>query len=294
MLIVDFKKDWYNYIKNELKEWGFSFQDKDITTSTYFNIKHRLLYPQRPRIIYESKELKIPPEYRVGYSDLKKCIEIGGNLKNYLSRDLKSIKRIKESEFDLQLNEWGITHFHLTRHKKRNREKDDDEDNLVLFGRVTDTDVFFLQILPHGNGYPGVWTNKTLIDILHNNWSKEIEKYKSNVVDGNDLTDKQRIKMRNNHSNVLIKVADGTSYYPFGGGMTANGSNICNLIKEDKLQKNLSDYEMLIKNNEINFRKALNISKDETLNIKMFFSDQECYFYEPKKKVKFSINQDDK
>lgn len=289
MLIVDLKKDWYNYIKNELKEWGFSFEDKDITTSTYFNIKHRLLYPQRPRIIYASKELKLPPEYLVGYSDLKKCIEIGGNLKKYLSRDLKSIEKIKESEFDLQLNEWGITHFHLTRDKKIIREKDDDIDNLVLFARVTDTDVFFLQILPHGGGYPGVWTNKTLIDILHNNWSKEIEKYKSNVVEGNDLTDKQRIKMRKNHGNVLIKVADGTSYYPLGGGMMANGSNICNLLKEDKLQKNLSDYEMLIKNNEINFREALNISKDETLNIKMFFSDQECYLYEPKKKVKFSI-----
>jgi len=75
-----------------------------------------------------------------------------------------------------------------------------------------------------------------------------------------------------------------------GGGIVASGACLSDIVSYEKLIINLSYWEKLVISNEINFRTALRISKSDPLLIKLMFDDQECWLYEPIRKVKFQLN----
>jgi len=74
-----------------------------------------------------------------------------------LSRDIQK-KRADES--DQLLDAWGIQHLHF---------KPEGTD-WVLFAKITDSDIFVLQALQHGRGFPAPWVNTLLLQIVHDNW----------------------------------------------------------------------------------------------------------------------------
>lgn len=281
--MLDLKKDWKTHMKTELCSIGFlfnAFEDIDIATIRYFNIKRRIL-SSRVRKIYESQELQVPNQYIEGYCELKRCITTGANLKPYLSRQIKKGKKNYEPvKPDLQLNDWGITHFHFLPAGTKD----------ILFAMVTDKEVFMLKVFSHGAGtHSNPWTNTDLIEILHRNWPEMMKVYKCKGMTGDYLTENQRTCLRKKHANALIKVSDGTTYFPPGGGMMSSGDCIHDRIKTDQLLNDLEEWELTARDNESEFRKSLNLLEHETLSLKMVFSDEGNYFYEPNKHVKFEL-----
>lgn len=280
MLEIDFKKDWKNHIETELKSLGLPLKTSkslDIDTVRYFNIKRRLL-SQKIRNIHESQELYIPSKYSAGYCELKKCFSEGRDLTPYLSR--RTTGRRKSADYrDLLLNEWGITHFHFSPAGTKD----------VIFAMVTNTDVFIIQVFPHGHGDPYTWVNTELIEILHNNWPEIIVDCKTHI-SGEQLTKEQRKNIREKQRlNTIITVSDGTNYLPPGGGFVMCGDCIFDIKETDELMNKLTVLEDWVRTTESNIRAALNLAKDEKLFIKIGFNGQQCYLYEPDKNIKLNI-----
>lgn len=280
--MLDIKKDWKAHMENDLSSMGFldnPLEDLDIATMRYFNIKRRIL-SSKTRKIYESQELQIPDQYIEGYRKLKRCIKTGADLRPYLSRQIWKKKKFDQVANDLQLNDWGVTHFHFS----PSGTKD------ILFAMVMDKEVFMLKVFPHGAGtHSAPWTNIELIEILHKNWPEMMNVYKARGITGDYLTENQRTSLRKKHANALIKVSDGTTYFPPGGGMMSSGDCIHDRIETDRLLSKLEEWELIARDNESEFRKSLNLSEHEILSLTRVFSDEGNYFYEPNKRVKFEL-----
>jgi len=276
-MTVDFKNDWNEFLAKEMTEMGFKYDTQkslEENTIRYFNAKRRIV-SNKPRAIHESKELCVPSEHSGAYRDIKEIISHGRDIRPYLSRKTKDA-----NDNDLLLNEWGIHHLHFS----PERTKD------VLFVRFTDTDAFIIQALPHGLGNSDVWVNTLLIEILNKNWPEIIARHKVVGISGEHLNTMERLNIRKSHANVAVNVSDGRCYAVPGGGIMASGACFSDIVSCDKLFEELASWEEVVRANETNFRTALRISKTDPLLIKLMFEDQECWLYEPVRKVRFQLN----
>ena len=77
--------------------------------------------------------------------------------------DVKNLFK-RNSEKDCLLNDWDIHHLHLGNIQER--AKFCSKTKELLFCQITDTDVYFLQILPHKQGF----CDRNLLRILRDNW----------------------------------------------------------------------------------------------------------------------------
>ena len=110
-MIMDFKKDWMEFLDKEMTEMGFKYDGQkslEENTVAYINSKKRVM-SKKPRAIHESKELRIPSEHTESYNILKNLICRGEDIGPYLSRKTKHAYHN-----DLLLNEWGIHHLHFS------------------------------------------------------------------------------------------------------------------------------------------------------------------------------------
>jgi hypothetical protein len=276
MITLDFKDDWKAFLEKEMIALGFKYECLECleeNTIRYLNARRRIV-SNKPRAIHESKELCIPPEHSERYCDLKHLISEGGDIRPYLSRNVKDA-----NDNDLILNEWGVHHLHFL----SSGTKD------VLFVMFTDTEAFIIQTLPHGPGHSDVWVNTSLIEILHKNWPEIIAGHKLIGISGEDLTAAQRKNIRKGHGNVAISVSDGTCYSCIGGGIVSSGTCLFDVINCDKLIATLTEWEELVRANESSFRAALKISENDPLSIKLMIEDQGCWLYEPARKTRFQL-----
>jgi hypothetical protein len=277
-MVLDFKADWQEFITKEMLSLSLKYdcaQSLKENTIRYLNAKRRIVGNQQ-RKVHEAKELHIPLQHTIAYRRLKKLISTGGDLNAYLSRGIEAAKAN-----DLALNDWGIHHLHFCPRPARSRE--------ILFVKFTDTDAFMIQVLSHGRDHSEVWVNTRLIEILHSNWPEIMEPYRASAIDGESLAINERKNIRNNHGNVVIKISNGTSYFPPGGGLTASGRCITDIIDCDKIISKLTEWEYLVKANESRFRSALNITAVDELSIKLKVEDQGCSVYDPVRNILFRL-----
>ena len=121
-------------------------------TMRYLNA-HRRIPITAPRAVHESRALSIPQEYQADYEALKALIASGADLRPYLSRDILTKKQPDKN--DTLLNSEGIQHLHFWPEGKRYIQKPH-----LLLCKITDTDVFVVQALPHD---PSVWADASLL-----------------------------------------------------------------------------------------------------------------------------------
>ncbi|WMJ88903.1 hypothetical protein [Anaerocolumna sp. MB42-C2] len=282
MIELNFMEDWKKYLEKEMVILGKLYNQSatiEWNTTNYLNLK-RIVISNNKRTIHESKELCVPSKHANDYEEIKKMIRNGNDLYPYLSRKLEKDENFKE----LMLNDWGITHLHF---KRKGTE-------YVLFTMFTETDAYVIQAMPHGKKYPLVWVNSELLEILHNNWPELIDVYKARMITGDHLEPKEKYVLRYNGVNTLITTKDGSTYYPFGGGICTSGYNIYDVIDTDKIIDTLSKEEDFERSNESDFRKTLKISEEENLTIKLIFEKTGCWLYEPDRKIKFNLFIDNK
>jgi len=277
MIRVDFRSDWKEFIERDLTSFGLQYEklgSLEDNTLRYLNAKRRVAH-RTGRKVHESKELCIPKEYSADYSSLKTLIEGGGNLEPYLSRDIQKNNADKN---DGLLNAWGIQHLHFRPHGTAD----------VLFVKITDTDIFVIQSLPHGRGHSDVWVNPVLLQILHDNWP-QMATGKVVGLHAESLTNKDRGILRQKNVNFATVVSDGKVYLAPGGAVTSSGHCSVDICDADKIFADLDYWQKLVEANEQAFRSALGIPLGEVLSIKMMFEDRECCLYEPARGVRFRI-----
>src|ERR1022692_460676 len=173
-LTVDFRGDWAEFLRQQgMAICGLNYDHSrtlEENTMRYLNA-HRRIPITAPRAVLESRELSVPQEYEADYVALRSLISSGGDLKPYLSRDI--IKKKRPDKNDGLLNAWGIQHLHFRPWPESTAH--------ILLCKITDTDVFVVQALPHDHD---VWVDTSLLQILHDNWPEEINAGKWHGVPG--------------------------------------------------------------------------------------------------------------
>jgi hypothetical protein len=273
MTNVDFQSDWRESLEQGMAAHGSPYDPatslKD-NTITYLNAKRRSVPPLR-RIVRESKELQIPVKHSADYLALKKLIGEGGDLSPYLSRE---IRKNRADRNDAMLNNWGFHHLHFSPRGDRD----------VLFVRITETDAFVIQALPHGPDNSETWVDTELLRILHENWP-DAAVGKILGIHGESLMPTQRINLRNKNCNFATTMPDGTVYLAPGGGVSASGRCSLDVRDSDLIFRGLAFWQKVVEENEAKLRSPLNAPVSEELSLKMMkFGNDECWLYEQTRK----------
>jgi hypothetical protein len=269
-LKVDFRGDWAEFLRQKgMAICGLNYDHShtlEENTMRYLNAHNRRIPITARRVVHESQELSVPQEYEADYVALKSLISSGGDLKPYLSRDI--LKKKRPDKNDGLLNTWGIQHLHFRPEGTAH----------ILLCRITDTDVFVVQALPHDRD---VWVDTLLLQILHDNWPKEIAAGKWHGVPGGAMPSSERFSLRNQNANFATTVRDGTVYLAPGGGLMASGDCSEDRTDCDKIFAELTYWQGIVKSNAARFGAALNWPVSKELSIRMIFEDRECCLYEP-------------
>jgi hypothetical protein len=269
-LKVDFRGDWAEFLRQKgMAICGLDYDHSrtlEENTMRYLNAHNRRIPITARRAVHESRELSIPQEYEADYEALKSLISSGGDLKPYLSRDIHKKKRPDKN--DGLLNAWGIQHLHFRPEGTAH----------ILLCRITDTDVFVVQALPHDHD---VWVDASLLQILHDNWPEEIAAGKWHGVPGEAMPSSERLNLRNQNANFATTMRDGTVYLAPGGGLMASGDCSEDRTDCDKIFAELTYWQEIVRGNAARFGAALNWPLSKELSIRMSFQDRECCLYEP-------------
>jgi hypothetical protein len=279
---VDFIADWSDFLAQKgMATCGLNYNPSltlQENTIRYLIAHHRRVPITAPRAVHESRELRVPQKYLAEYAALKALIASGGDLKPYLSRDI--LKKKRPDKNDGLLNAWGVQHLHF--------RPDGTAD--ILLCRITDTDVFVIQALPHVHG---VWVDTSLLQILHDNWPEEIASGKWNGIKGEAVPSNERLALRNHNANFATTMTDGTVYLAPGGGLMASGDCFEDRSNCDKIFAELAYWQDVVRSNAAGFRAALNWPASKELLIKMAFENRDCWLYETTtgKRLSLTIQQ---
>jgi hypothetical protein len=271
---VDFIGDWSDFLRKKgMTACGLAYdQSRTLKDNTmrYLNA-HRRIPITAPRAVHESRELSIPQEYQADYEALKALITSGADLRPYLSRDI--LKKHQPDKNDSLLNSEGIHHLHFWPEGRQYIRKPH-----ILQCKITDTDVFVVQALPHDHS---VWADASLLQILHDNWPEEIAAGKCHGLKGEAKPSCERSALRDQNANFTTTTTDGTVYLAPGGGLMASGDCFEDQSNCDRIFAELADWQDVVKENAVRFRATLNWPRSKELSIRMMFEDRDCWLYEP-------------
>lgn len=220
--------------------WNIAYQ--------YFSVMHRVISPA-PRRVFWSRELmekqksgKITADQITAINIISSTSLAGESLVRFMSTRVE----FSDSE-DKLYSEWKIVHLHLDPNLS---EKTSHQTELVhftgrtgpiLFAYFDQDGLYLLDILPHGKAHPTVWSNRDLVEILHKNWPNIIARYQmrnarlaANPQDSVATTE-EIAEARKKGLSVMMVMQDGTTYFPFGGGMSNAGGNIQIVGRADAL-----------------------------------------------------------
>jgi hypothetical protein len=279
-LRVDFKADWASFLRNTgLPTCDLKFDESrtlNENTMRYLNTYNRRIPRAVPRAAHESRELSVPHAYQQDYLTLKEAMRSGNDLRPYMSRDF--IKKKRPDKNDGLLNSWGIQHFHF---------RPEGTDHL-LFCKVTDSDIFVIQVLPHDTDS---WVDDRLIEILHTNWPEEIKAGKLHCISPEAFPPDKRSALRNQNTNFPITTSDNTVYLAPGGGLMASGDNSEDRLNCTKIFAELDYWQKLVTDNVAEVRTALNWDDPSImLSIRMIFDNREYCIYEATTGTRITFN----
>lgn len=266
LIEVDFEADWIEHLSARLLQLGYSplmgryprtaqqkLEGKPATKVPpvdvqFYNVAHRLIWPQPRRVVYAST-FDCPAELAGGLQQLHAEVERGDNLRRRLSRGVGKIRRR-----DLLLNDWGITHFHLGRAEDIATGDQIAGTEQVAFAHVDDQTVRFIMVGGH------VWTDTSMLEIIHREWPEVTASRRLEGVTGRALSTAEIAAIRRKHGNVVALLADGTVLAPLGGGTMSDGGSARALLSAEYERHRLRCFEQDVVANARAVIKALDVS----------------------------------
>lgn len=224
---LDFYSDWIQLLSAHLAAAGYppaSNEGARAISLRYFSLKRRLL-TARPRTLFDSKQFTCPPQHQVGLDAIKAKAQRGDPLWPHMST------RLADPDYnDLLLNDWGIHHFHLSTSAHPRVPGFLARTGPVLFARATDSAFYLVDVMSHGD-----WARRRVVEIIRNNWPDLIAPCKlAGIASASPHTDDHHRNMRKAHAMTLLHFDDGSSYVPFGGGLTSSGHCVDAVDEMDK------------------------------------------------------------
>lgn len=228
-------------LKEELRLAGYISDPSDSPQTicfNYFNVQKRMV-SQKPREVIISKGFSCPTGINDALCDFKNKVITGENLNIHVSKML-----LKADYNDQLLNDWGIHHFHLGTGTNSNGFVA--RNNSLLYAMVKDNAVYFLTILNHGN-----WTNLQLLEIIHSNWPEVIRMYKNKgaINVGENVSENELKVLRRKGVVTVLKLKDGSEYFPIGKGYMSSGISTEVVMTADKYTNYIREREQYIRDN---------------------------------------------
>lgn len=259
-ILMNFFKDWTEILKQRLIKRGYKINSSkpyDICMN-YFNLEKRLIN-KVSREIVKAKSFNCPSRYKNSLSKIKSIIESGNDLTPYLS------KKVEDLEYnDAMLNDWGIYHLHLGTYK--NSSGFVNRTGPLLFARFDNKKAYFIGIFNHNS-----WTKQKLVEIIHNNWPKSIEKFRLKGINSltKSLSDKNIKEFRNAGLSTMFEAEPGAVYAPIGGGYMSDGSSTEVVMTCDGYARRCKEYEKKVRDN---INKVISAAKKNKKEIKDEFN----------------------
>jgi len=225
--------DYAKILKTQIDSFGLKIPSNKLTPEniilSYFNWEKKLI-SQKPRTLYESKELSCPEHLKVPFEQIKNLLRNGGDLSGYLSRNIQ-----KPSKHDFLLYDWGIHHLHFYSTQSLGQKRSSE----LLYIFLTEDSVYLIDIKDHDS-----FEDIDLLEIIHSNWFHLIEPlWVRNAVGlSNSVTEQERKKLRNCKINVPVVLKSGkvlTSML-LGGGITTLGDSSYASDRLMEIQRNIS------------------------------------------------------
>lgn len=192
----------------------------------YFNYlsNSKRIPPAIPRNVHLSKELINSDLYNIYKDKIENIIKIfkkGKSIKPYLNKDVKHIFK-KNCPKDFLLNDWDLYHLHLGELKPN--AKFCDRTKYVLFCKITESDVYMIQILDHTEDSSFACTQ--LLTIIRDNWIEEynVQKLVGITVMGKEFSDTDYRKLRESGITTLLNI-DGDCYISPNMGIASSGDS---------------------------------------------------------------------
>ena len=233
-----FRKDMTDIMRRELDSVGFdtsTITDEDLPFK-YFTVSLRTIQ-MKPRRIEKAAGFVCPPDLQNGLAILEDRIRKGESLFPHQS---KSVNRLTTE--DELLYSWSIHHFHLG--DATGADGFIKRTGPVLFAYVTDDAVYMIDVKPHGS-----WSDKSLLQTLHDNWPELIDTWKVPGKPTVNLSSPQIAEMRKARINTIVELADGTSYIGPGLGITTAGTAAEATMKYNKIVHLMGDFIDTVKAN---------------------------------------------
>ena len=219
----DFKADLKAAILDEAAHLelkiSFSKSLHDILID-YLTVYHKFI-PNKTRNVFVCPQLVFDLLTHPKAQEIKTIIEIakrGGNLNPFQS------KRLLQANFhDHMITEWNIYHFHLSLERDK-KSKFVKQVNSLLFAYIDNDNIVFLGVETHKEG---VFADTKWWTLLHDNFPRLIEKYKSDAKDiypPLSAIDRQRA-WNAGLTTFMVKIHDVVYYSP-NIGRTTSGHNM--------------------------------------------------------------------
>lgn len=294
--IMNFEKDLREQIIQLLSEGKIKFNEQDSICRlliSYLNVINRTIKPI-PRKVFLSdniekliKQNQLEKKYIDALLKFKYNFEKGIDMNGHLSANIyysdMSIKDKNNFSYrnsrDYLLDDWGIYHIHLNEKEAKNEQemhgdKNDKEkgnrSKYLLFIRIMNNKIYFIDIYDHNT--KNVFSNQELLETIDRNWHYIIEKYiVSNLTSVDRLTNNE-IQQKRKRGEFFFYQINNNVYYPFGGGLTSSGTNICHTNNADDILDDMRLIEKDLKDNYMSIKSELEfVNEMENYNKKLEF-----------------------
>lgn len=246
---IDLDNEKYSYLKN--------LEPQDLYIRYLSNSKR--IPPAKPRNVHLSKELinsDLYNTYKDKVDNITELLKSGQSIKPYLNRDVKHIFK-KNCPKDFLLNDWDLYHLHLGELIPNanfcNRTK------YVLFCRITENDVYLIQILDHTED--SSFACRQLLTIIRDNWIEQYNVHKLNgisTIGGKEVNDFEYRQLREAGICTILNI-DGECFISPNMGVSGSGDsskdvrvaikqfNLLEILKEHILKSSKIIYDFIIK-----------------------------------------------
>lgn len=261
---MDLLADLRRIVEAHLKTLGMAYSATDkLEDLMLFAINHELktVKPQ-PRRAHLSKEFSqkraqlVTAQQQAADAIIKK-FEHGDDVNGHLSK-----ASVKPEETDALLADWKIHHLHISTHKKDPSDKFYVRTGPVMFARIEENAVYFIDIYEHGKGFPETWTRQKLLEILDANWSHILDPHRLRGVTGLAFTasDSDVKALRGANVNTILQI--GNSFIaPPGGGLVTSGVAMANVLRRDKTFQAVRDLEQEVEKKSPELKRAIAAQK---------------------------------
>ena len=255
---MNFLGDLREIVASEFANEGISYPERadvNCLAQRYLEMQIRRV-SQRPRRVHFSDEIHdslgrlvkggvsaLSPRKRESWGTvfyLRCLFEAGECVLPFLS------DKIKDSEStDGMLWDYGLHHFHLSR--KPGRRGFVKRSDWLLYARVTDQDVYFVDVRAHRDPEHLEWVKQDLLSIIHSNWPDLMEPFRMRGVKGDQITDPQKKELRRKNVNLIHEIG-GDPILPLGMGMAVDGHSILCRFLADKLLDEITFHQSYFEN----------------------------------------------